>query len=59
MGIADHAEKAENREHFVESFKLKLQNPRKVIFKGAGAGQRHKTTEKRGQMQKEKSFRRI
>ena len=54
MGIADHAKKAENSEHFVESYKLKLQSARKVFLKGAGAGRRHKTTEKRRKMQKEK-----
>ena len=47
MWIADCAKKAENCEHFVESYKLKH-------LKGAGAGQRHKTTEKRRNMLKEK-----
>ena len=48
MGIADRAKKAEN---IVESYKLKLQSARKVFLKGAGAGQRHKTTEKRRNIQ--------
>ena len=52
MGIADRAKKAENI--FVESYKLKLQSTRKVFLKGAGAGQRHKTTKNRRKMQKEK-----
>ena len=51
MGIADRAKKAEN---IVESYKLKLQSARKVFLKGAGAGQRHKTTEKRRNMLQEK-----
>ena len=54
MGIANYAKKAENSENIVESYKLKLQSARKVFLKGAGAGQRHKTTEKRRKMQKEK-----
>ena len=31
MGIADHAKKAENSEHLVESYKLKLQSAQKVF----------------------------
>ena len=47
MGIADRAKKAEHCENVVESYKLKLQSAQKVCLKGAGAGRKHKTTEKK------------
>ena len=46
MGIADRAKKDEHCENVVESYKLKLQSAQKVCLKGAGAGRKHKTTEK-------------
>ena len=56
MGIADYAKKAEN---IVESYKLKLQSARKVCLKGAGAGRRHKTTEKKKNANQKKKSKKV